>query len=328
MNTQAKRSLKNVIIIGAGPIGLATAIELKQRGIPATILDRGCLVNSIFHYPANMTFFSTSERLEIGGIPFISHGPKPTRGEALMYYRRVATHFDLDLRLYETVEEVRGREGNFEVQTDKALHRGSIVVVATGFYGQENRLNVPGEDRPKVRHYYKEAHPWAFQEVLVVGGGNSAVDVALETWRAGAKVTMVVRYPEIKPSVKYWVRPDIINRIKLGEIDAYFESEVAEIREQEVVISTPDGMKTIRNDVVFAMIGYHPHFEMMQTFGIELTEDEVRMPVYDPGTLETNRPGVFVAGVVCGGMDTSSLFIENSRVHAVQIADAVSGKLG
>jgi Thioredoxin reductase len=223
------------------------------------------------------------------------------------------------------VEEVLGEKGNFEVRTPKGVYRGGNVVVATGFYGQENLLEVPGEELPKVRHYYKEAHPHAFRDVLVVGGGNSAVDVALETWRAGARVTMVVRYPEIKPSVKYWVRPDIVNRIASGEIAAFFESEVREIREREVVIETPEGIRTIANDVVFAMIGYHPHFEMMRAFGIRLTEDAVRMPVFDPVTLETNRPGVFVAGVVCGGMDTSSLFIENSRVHAQQIAEAITG---
>ncbi len=314
-----------VLIIGAGPIGLATAIECQKRGLHPILLERGCLVNSIYHYPVNMTFFSTSERLEIGGVPFISHGPKPTRSEALMYYRRVAVHFGLDVRLYETVDEVLGEKGDFEVRTSKGVYHGGNVVVATGFYGQENLLGVPGEELPKVRHYYKEAHPHAFRDVLVVGGGNSAVDVALETWRAGARVTMVVRYPEIKPSVKYWVRPDIVNRIASGEIAAFFESEVREIREREVEVETPEGIRTIANDVVFAMIGYHPHFEMMQAFGIRLTEDAVRMPVFDPVTLETNRPGVFVAGVVCGGMDTSSLFIENSRVHAQQIAEAIAG---
>lgn len=316
-----------VIIIGSGPIGLATAIELKQRGIPAQIIERGCIVNSIYHYPANMTFFSTSDRLEIGNIPFISHGPKPTRREALEYYRRTAEHYDLDIRLYEEVRKVNGEDGSFTVVTDKGTHAAQKVVLSTGFYGTENRMNVPGEDLPKVLHYYDEPHRYAWQDVLVVGGGNSAADAALETWRCNASVSVLVRTPGLKPTIKYWVKPDIDNRIKEGSITGYFNSEVLEIREKEVDIRTPEGNKTIKNDFVLAMTGYRPHFGLMQTLGIELTEDEKRMPVYDKKTLETNRDGLYVAGVVCGGMDTTSLFIENTRIHAEHIAGDIALKL-
>lgn len=310
-----------VIIIGAGPIGLATGIQLKQKNIPFLIIERGCLVNSLFHYPVNMTFFSTSRKLEIGDIPFISHGPKPTRSEALEYYRRVAEHYELPIKLYESVENVLGEDGNFVVKTDKCEYKAEKVVVSTGFYGSPNLMNVPGEDLPKVKHYYDEPHPYSWQNVLVIGGGNSGVDVALECYRAGANVTMAVKYDGIKPRVKYWVKPDIENRIKNGEIKAYFNSAVKEIREKEVVLKTKDGEVTIENDFVLAMTGYKPNYDLMERLGIELTEDEDCLPVYDENTLETNRKGLFVAGVVCGGLDTSRLFIENSRVHAEQIAD-------
>lgn len=316
-----------VIIIGAGPIGLATAIELKNRGVESLILERGCLVNSIFHYPSNMTFFSTSDRLEIGNVPFISHGPKPTRREALEYYRRTAEHHELNIRLYEEVTFVDGEDGNFTVRTSKGEYSAQKIVLATGFYGQENRLNVPGEDLPKVTHYYSEPHKYAWQDVLVVGGGNSAADAALETWRCNANVSLVVKYDGLKPSIKYWVKPDIENRIKEGSITGYFNSEVEEIREHEVDIRTAEGVVTIPNDFVIAMTGYHPHFGLMKKLGIELTEDENKMPVYDQETLETNRKGLYVAGVVCGGMDTSSLFIENTRIHADHIATHIERSL-
>ncbi|MGM0505564.1 MAG: YpdA family putative bacillithiol disulfide reductase [Bacteroidota bacterium] len=315
-----------VLIIGAGPIGLATGIELKRRNIPFLILEKGALTNSIYHYPVNMTFFSTSEKLEIGDVPFISHGPKPTRSEALEYYRRVAEKWELPIHLYEKVTSLKGEEGNFTVITDKSTYRADHVVVATGFYGVPKRMNVPGEDLPKVSHYYKEPHPYAWQNVLVVGAGNSGVDVALETWRCNANVTMAIRDNSIKETVKYWVRPDIENRIKNGEINAYFNSSVKEIREAEVDLETPDGIKTIPNDFVLAMTGYLPHFEFMETLGIELSKDDQRKPDFDENSLETNRQGIYVAGVVCGGMDTSSLFIENSRVHAVRIAESIKSR--
>lgn len=316
-----------VIIIGSGPIGLATAIELKRKGIQSKIIERGCLVNSIYHYPINMTFFSTSDRLEIGNIPFISHGPKPTRKEALEYYRRAAEHYDLDINLYEEVTGVKGSDGEFTVTTDKNSYKADKVVLATGFYGQENLMNVPGEELPKVLHYYDEPHRYAWQNVLVVGGGNSAADAALETYRAGANVSVLVKHPTLKPTIKYWVKPDIENRIKNKEITGYFNSEVLEIREKEVDIRTPDGKKTIPNDFVLAMTGYRPHFGLMEKLGIDLTEDEVKMPVYDDKSLETNRNGLYVAGVVCGGMDTSRLFIENTRVHAEHIAGDIEKKM-
>ena len=315
-----------VIIIGAGPIGLATAIALQEQGIQAKIIERGCVVNSIFNYPKDMTFFSTSERLEIGGVPFISHGPKPTRREALEYYRRAAESHDLDIHVYEEVQNISGEDFNFTVTTDKDSYKASKIVVATGFYDIAKKMNVPGEELDKVSHYYDEAHAYAWQDVVVIGGGNSAVDAALETYRTNANVTLVVRYPTIKESVKYWVKPDIENRIKNGEIKACFESEVTEIRQHEVDIQTPDGLKTIPNDFVLAMTGYKPNFSLMKKFGIELTDDKKKMPVFDDDTLETNREGIYVAGVVCGGMDTSKLFIENTRVHANHIAEDIKKK--
>ena len=316
-----------VIIVGAGPIGLATAIELKRRDIPAKIIERGCLVNSIFHYPKDMTFFSTSERLEIGGVPFISHNPKPTRREALEYYRRAAESYELDVNLYEEVQDISGQDQSFTITTDKDNYEASKVVVATGFYDIPKMMGVPGEELDKVKHYYDEAHAYAWQDVLVIGGGNSAVDAALETYRAHANVTLAVRDDDIKESVKYWVKPDIKNRIKNNEITGYFNTEVKEIKPSEVVLDTPEGTKTIPNDFVLAMTGYKPNFTLMQQFGIALSDDEDRMPLYSDDSLETNRDGVYVAGVVCGGMDTSSLFIENTRVHAEHIADDIEAKL-
>ncbi len=316
-----------VIIVGAGPIGLATGIALKQRNIPFKIIERGCLVNSIYNYPKDMTFFSTSDRLEIGGIPFISHGHKPTRREAMEYYRRTAESYELPVHLYEEVRNIEGSDGNYIVKTDKDEYKASKIVVATGFYDIAREMDVPGEELPKVNHYYDEAHAYAWQDLLIVGAGNSAVDAALETYRTGANVTMAIRGDGIKETVKYWVKPDIENRIKNDEVKAYFNTEVVEFREKEVVLDTPDGRKTIPNDFVLALTGYQPNFSLMEKFGIELTDDEKRMPVYDSETLETNRDGMYVAGVVCGGMDTSSLFIENTRVHARHIADDIQEKL-
>ncbi len=312
-----------VIIIGSGPIGLATAIQLKKKNIPALVIERGCLVNSIYHYPVNMTFFSTSEKLEIGNVPFISHGPKPTRQEALEYYRRAAEHYDLNINLYEKVLSISGNDGNFKVVTDKNEYKAAKVILATGFYGKPKLMNVPGEDLPKVLHYYDDPHRYAWQNLLVVGGGNSAVDAALETWRRNANVSILLRGGELKETVKYWVKPDIENRIKEGSIRAFYHSQLLEVREDEVDIQTPDGKITLENDFVLAMTGYEPHYDLMNQLGIELTDDERKMPVYDEETLETNRKGVYVAGVVCGGMDTSSLFIENSRVHASHIAESI-----
>lgn len=316
-----------VIIIGSGPIGLATGIALKRHNIPFRIIERGCIVNSIFHYPTNMTFFSSSENLEIGDVPFISHSDKPTRREALEYYRRVVMHYDLPINLYEEVETVEGKDGAFKVVTDKDEYEASKVVLATGFYGKAKMMNIPGEELSKVKHYYDDPHAYALQDVLVVGAGNSAVDAALETWRKGARVTMAIREDRIKETVKYWVKPDIENRIKEGSITAHFNTEVKEIRENEVVLKTPEGEKVVPNDFVLAMTGYHPNFELMGKMGIELSDDKNRLPIHREDSLETNRKGIYVAGVVCGGMDTSRLFIENSRVHADQIAEDIKAKL-
>ena len=316
-----------VIIVGAGPIGLATAIALKQKDIPVKVIERGSLVNSIYNYPKDMTFFSTSDKLEIGGVPFISHGPKPTRREAMEYYRRSAESYAIDIHLYEEVQNITGADGDFTVITNKARYAASKVVVATGFYDIAKKINVPGEELPKVRHYYDEAHPYAWQNVVVIGAGNSAVDAALETYRAKANVTLVVRDSAIKETVKYWVKPDIENRIKNEEITAYFNSEVVEIKPEEVIIDTPGGRKIIPNDFVLAMTGYQPNFELMKQFNIDLTEDENRMPIYNEKTLETNRKGIYVAGAVCGGMDTSKLFIENTRIHAQHIANDIDRRL-
>ena len=309
-----------VIIIGAGPIGLATGIELKKRSIPFLIIERGCLVQSLYNYPINMSFFSTSDKLEIGGIPFISHGFKPSRSEALEYYRRAAQYYDLPIHLYEAVLEVNGSNRVFTVTTNKNEYHASKIVIATGFYGTPNKMGIPGENLSKVQHYYKEAHPYVGQKVLVVGAGNSGVDVALECFRSGAEVSMAIRYSQVKPTVKYWVKPDIENRIEKKEITAYFNSEVIEIRDDEVDLSTPDGPITIQNDFVFAMTGYRPNYALLDRLGIEYSADEACIPVYDEQHLETNRKGIYVAGVVCAGKKTSTLFIENSRVHAEQIA--------
>jgi thioredoxin reductase (NADPH) len=315
----------DVIIIGSGPIGLACALEAKQKNLQCLVIEKGCLVNSIYNYPANMTFFSTSERLEIGGIPFVSNNAKPTRTEALEYYRRVATSAQLDIHLFEEVKEVIKNENEFEVVTklDKYISRN--IIVATGFYDIPYLLNVPGEDLPKVTPYYKEPHFYAFQNVLVVGANNSAVDAALETYRKGANVTMVIRDEEVGRRVKYWARPDIVNRIEEGSIKAFFKSTVTAIRPKEVDIQTLEGIVTIANDWVIAMTGYQPNLSFLQKLGIQLSDDEVRKPAYDDNSHETNVKGIFLAGVICGGMNTHRLFIENSREHAVKIILAIAG---
>lgn len=281
-----------------------------------------------------MTFFSTSERLEIGGVPFVSNNPKPTRAEALEYYRRVALSYSLTMRLFEEVQEVKrvkkeatSTKPLFRVKTSKAIYTCNALVIATGFYDIPYTLDIAGEDLPKVRHYYGDPHFYALQEVLVVGANNSAVDAALETWRKGAKVTMVIRDGAIGERVKYWVRPDIVNRIQEGSIQAYFDSTVTEIREQEVVIQTPQGLKTIPNDWVIAMTGYQPDLGFLKKLGVKLSKDEVKKPEYDEKTHETNVPGVYLAGVICGGMNTHRLFIENSRGHAGKIARAIKRSL-
>jgi thioredoxin reductase (NADPH) len=315
----------DIIIIGAGPIGLACGIEAAARGLRYIILEKGALVNSLYHYPVNMSFFSTSERLEIGGIPFVSNLAKPMRSEALEYYRRVALSAKLQIHLFEEVIAVEKNGNVFLVQTSKAAYSTRNIIIATGFYDIPYLLHVPGEDLPKLTHYYNDPHFYAFQKVIVVGANNSAVDAALETWRKGAEVTMVVRGDSIGRRVKYWVRPDIENRIKEGSIKAYFNSTIKEIREKEVVIDTPEAEITIPNDRVIAATGYQPNLAFLEKIGIELSADEIRKPSYDPETHQTNIPGIYLAGVICGGMDTHSLFIENSREHAEKILAHIKG---
>lgn len=321
-----------IIIIGGGPIGLACALEARKARIDYIIFEKGPLVNSLYNYPVNMTFFSTSERLEIGDIPFVSNNAKPTRSEALEYYRRVAIANDLNIHLFEKVESVEQVDSKddtkrFMVTTSKSKYTAGSIIIATGFYDIPYLLNVPGEDLPKVTHYYKEPHFYAFQKVLVVGAQNSAVDAALETWRKGAEVTMVIRKEDIGERVKYWVRPDIINRIKEGSIKAFTKSRIKEIREHVVDIETPEGLVTIENDWVIALTGYQPDLEFLKRTGIQLSDDEVKKPVYDPETYETNVKNVYLAGVICGGMNTHRLFIENSRVHAEHIIGDIRKKL-
>ena len=316
----------DVIIIGSGPIGLACGIEAKRKGLSHLILEAGVLCNSIFHYPVNMTFFSTSRRLEIGDVPFVSHGDKPTRREALEYYRRVKEYWELNVKLFEPVENIINADVNYELVSNKNKYFSKFVIIATGFYGRPNFMHVPGESLPKVKHYYDDPHYYIDQKVIVVGGGNSAVDAALETYRKGADVTMVVKKEKLDDGVKYWVRPDIENRIKEGSIKAYFNSSVNVIKEKEVQILTPDGDIIIPNDYVLAMTGYHPDYKFLRKAGIEFTDDEIREPLYDKNNFETNMKNIFVAGVVCGGMNTGKLFIENSRSHAKDIIDHIIKK--
>lgn len=309
----------DVLIIGAGPIGLACGIAAKKAGLEYLILEKGCLVNSLFHYPVTMTFFSTAERLEIGGIPFMTLNKKPNRAEAVEYYRRVTQYFNLTIHLFEAYKNVQRISGGFLVTTTKQEYQTRHIIVCTGFYDIPVMLDVPGENLPKVTHYYQDPHYYSFQKVLVVGASNSAVDVALETWRKGADVTMVIKGADIGKNVKYWVRPDILNRIKEGSIRAFFESTVSSISEKDVTIRTPEGMVQVENDFVLAMTGYQPDFRLLESMGIKFSDDKKMIPVFDPGTMETNQKGIFLAGVVCGGLDTHQLFIENSREHAEKI---------
>jgi len=319
-------TIYDVIIVGGGPIGLACGIEAKEAGMEYLIIEKGCLVNSLYNYPLNMTFFSTSERLEIGKVPFISHQPKPNRFEALEYYRRVCSTWDLRIHLYEKVHAIQKESDAFEVTTEKRRYKARAVILALGFYDLPFLLNVPGEDLPKVRHYYDEPHPYFMQRVVVVGAANSAVDVALETFRKGADVTMVIREDQIRDSVKYWVKPDIENRIKEGSIKSFFNSEVIRITENTVVIRTPQGEEILENDFVLAMTGYQPPFDFMRACGIAFHADEFYTPVYDEETMESNVQGLYLAGVVCGGLKTNKWFIENSRVHARMIVQDLQRK--
>ena len=320
----------DVAIVGAGPIGLACGIEAQKKGFSHIIFDKGCLVNSIYHYPVNMTFFSTSEKIEIGGVPFISHTPRPTRKEALEYYRRVYKKWDLNVHTYERVAEVRPPANAlpFVLETSKGSYQARSVIIATGFYDKPHLMNVPGEDLPKVKHYYDDPHPYIDQKVLVIGAANSAIDAALETWRKGADVSLVVRKEAISHRVKYWIKPDIENRIKEGSIKAYYSSTVKEIREGEVDLLTPEGVVTIENDFVLAMTGFEPDFSWLENIGIQCTDDAMRYPKVDEETYESHIPGLYLAGTVCGGMHTNKWFIENAIVHASRVIDDIYGKLG
>ena len=318
----------DMLIIGAGPIGLACGIAAQEAGLDYLIVDKGTLVNSIYHYPLNMTFFSTSDRLEIGGLPFISQNPKPTRSEALEYYRRVAQHHQLKLHLYEGVKAVdRSTENTFLIHTTKASYTAKNIVIATGFYDAPYLLNIPGENLDKVRHYYTEPHPYFNMDIAIVGAANSAVDAALETYRKGAKsVRMIIREKQIGQNVKYWARPDIVNRIQEGSIQAYFESELKEITASTIRIQTPTETLEIRNDYVLAMTGYQPNFALLESLGVAFHEDPFRTPVYNEKTMEANQTGVYLAGVVCGGLKTNKWFIENSREHAALIVKGIVAK--
>jgi thioredoxin reductase (NADPH) len=314
----------DVIVIGSGPVGLACAIEAQRAGLSARVIEKGALVNSIVGYPLRMEFFSTPELIEIGGHPFPVQRYKPTREDAIEYYRLVATREALDICLYERVTDVRGSRGDFAVVTTKAEHPARHVVLVTGFFDRPNLLNVPGEELPKVTHYYSEAFPYIRQKVAVIGAKNSAAKAALDCYRHGAEVSLIVRSPELSDSIKYWLKPDLANRIKEGSIKAFFSTRVSAIREQTLVLQTPDGAREIPNDWVLAMTGYHPDFTLLERLGIGLAGDGLRTPVYDEATFQTNRSGVYIAGTVCGGYHTSRWFIENGRFHARQIAKHIA----
>jgi thioredoxin reductase (NADPH) len=323
----------DLLVIGAGPTGMACAIDAQRAGFSAVLVDKGCLCNSLFHYPAHMTFFTTPELLEIGDMPFSSPNQKPTRPEALEYYRKVAEHYALDIRQYETVDRVTGSDGDFAVHTTDRFgrnteHRARKLAIATGYYDLPNYLDLPGEDLPKVKHYYHEPHPYFGLDVLVIGGKNSAAIAALDLWRHGARVTLVHRGPEMHRHVKYWILPDINNRIKNGEITAYFNTTVANITEDNVTLATPEGSVTIPNHFVFALTGYHPDFDFIERLGVKLDETNARCPICDPATLESNVPGIYLGGVIVAGERTNEIFIENGRFHGKLIAEDLRRKLG
>jgi len=316
----------DLIIIGAGPIGLVTAIEAKKAGLNYIVFEKGVLVNSLYNFPEQMTFFSTSELLEIGDVPFVSHTDKPTRKEALEYYRRVQESWQLNIKLYTAVEGMKPVDEGYEVMTDKGNAFAKAITICTGFYDTPRKLNVPGEALPKVKHFYGSAHPYVGQKVLVVGAANSACDVALETYYKGAEVTMAVRAKEINPRTKYWIKPNIENRIKEGSIQAYFDTTVTEIRQDEVVLNTPKGEISIANDFVLAMIGYTPDYSLFERLGLPIGDDEYKTPLYNEETLESDLPNVYVAGVAGGGLKTSRFFIENTREHGKMIVNNIKTK--
>jgi thioredoxin reductase (NADPH) len=330
VSTQAGTA--DLLVIGAGPTGMACAIDAQRAGFTAVLVDKGCLCNSLFHYPAHMTFFTTPELLEIGDMPFSSPNQKPTRSEALEYYRKVAEHYALNVRQYETVDRIGGNDGDFSIHTTdrfgrKLTHRARKLVVATGYYDLPNYLDIPGEDLPKVKHYYHEPHPYFGLDVLVIGGKNSAAIAALDLWRHGARVTLVHRGAEMHRHVKYWILPDIGNRIKNGEVAAFFDSSVLSIAEDTVTIATSQGERILPNHFVFALTGYHPDFAFIESLGVKLDESNARCPICDPSTLESNVPGIYLAGVIVAGERTNEIFIENGRFHGRLIAQDLQRRL-
>jgi thioredoxin reductase (NADPH) len=326
----ARDGIFDLLVVGAGPTGLACAIEAQKTGLRAVVVDKGCICNSLFHYPAHMTFFTTPELLEIGDIPFPSPNPKPSRNEALQYYRLVAAYYKLDVRQYHRVERVTGSDGAFAVHTEDRFGRpGTLkarkLALSTGYYDLPNYMHIPGENLSKVHHYYNDPHPFFEMDVVVIGGKNSAAIAALELWRSGARVTLVYRGPGVQPHVKYWIKPDIENRIKNGEVKALFNAQVVEITQDTVVVETPEGRQTLKNDFVFAMTGYHPDFDFLERLGVRF-EGPDRLPVCDAETLESNVPGIYLAGVIVAGSRTNEIFIENGRFHGRQIARALASK--
>jgi len=316
----------DILIIGGGPIGIACALEAKKNGLNYVILEKGCIVNSLFNYPVNMQFFSTSEKLEIDEIPFISKENKPKRADALEYYRRIVTSNDLAIKLFEKVIQVTSKDNTFVITSDKETYTANHVVLATGFYDLPKKIKVPGEGLPKVSHYYKDPHFFTNQEVAIIGASNSAVDAALECYRKGANVTMIIRGPEVGTRVKYWVRPDIINRIEEGSIKAFFNTTVKEIKDDILHLKTPNGIVVIDNNFVLALTGYEPDFSLLEKIGVELSKDDKLLPQYNSETMETNISNFYLAGVICGGMETHKWFIENSRIHAKMIIKNILSK--
>ncbi len=317
----------DILIIGAGPIGIACALEAQKNNLSYVVIEKGTIVNSLYNYPANMTFFSSSDKLEIDEIPFISSNAKPNKREALEYYRRIATSHKLKIHLFEKVVDIGSQETVFEVVTEKSNYFTTNIILATGFYDIPNYLRVPGENLSKVYHYYNDPHYFSGQDIIVVGASNSSVDAALEIYRKGGRVTMVIRGEQIGERVKYWVRPDIINRIEEGSITALYNTEITEIRKDNVDILSKNGEKrTIKNDFVLALTGYKPDFQFLEKLGVYLSKDAKKLPDYDTTTMETNIKGVYLAGVICGGMETHKWFIENSRIHPKRIVKSILAK--
>tara|TARA_B100001029_G_scaffold56999_1_gene46011 strand:- start:626 stop:1585 length:960 start_codon:yes stop_codon:yes gene_type:complete len=314
----------DVCIIGAGPIGLNCAIEAIKSNLTYLIIDKGCLINSLYNYPNNMTFFSTSDKLEIGNVPFISHNSKPTKSEAMEYYRRVSSSWKLKLNLYEEVIDIKN-DGNFKIITSKRNYSAKNVIIATGFYDLPYKLNIPGEDLKKVKHYYDDPHPYFGMKIAIVGAGNSAVDVALETFRKGCEeVSMVIREPKLNSNIKYWVKPDIENRIKEKSIKAYFNSRITKITDKKIELNTKNKKIVLENDFVLAMTGYQPNFNFLKKVGIKIGADKNKTPIHNKKTMETNISGLYLAGVICGGLKTNKWFIENSREHSINIINHIN----